>query len=158
MPVPLARVEIAFGSDPSDPSQDWIDVTDRVLGMEGVECSRGRADEMSACEPGTASLTFDNSTGAFTWGYAGSPFFPNVKPGKLLRIEVSADGGLTWWPRFTGPIDGWPTAFADDVAVDIRCPITAVDRLSRLSGNAKLRHPIAHEFGTATSVVGSRLG
>lgn len=158
MPVPLVRVEIAFGSDPSDPSQDWTDVTDKVLGMEGVECSRGRADEMSACEPGTLSLVLDNSDGRFTWGYGSGLYFPDVKPGKQIRVSVSADEGLTWWPRFTGYVDGWPTAFADDVAVDIRCPITAVDRLSRLSGNAKLRHPIAHEFGTATSVVGSRLG
>jgi len=158
MPVPLVRVLLGFTSSPSDPSQEWTDVTAYVVGMEGVECSRGRADEMSACEPGTASLVLDNSDGRFTWGYAGSPHFPNVKPGKALRVEVSADDGLTWWPRFTGYVDGWPTTFADDVAVDIRCPITAVDRLAKLSGLATLRHPIAQEFGTATTVVGSRLG
>lgn len=157
MPLPLVRLEGAFGSSPDDPVQVWTDITSYVLGQEGLSYQRGRTDEFSAVEPGQMSVVLDNSTGVFTWGNASSPFYPGVVPLVQLRLLVSADG-ITWWPRFVGHVTGWPTEFADEVAMDVRTTITAVDRLSRLGAKRRLRAPLEEELGVSSNTAGSRLG
>lgn len=148
MAVTDVRVAIAFDSAPDDPMQVWTDVTDRVRLADGINITRGRSDEQGSIEPGRLSLTLDNTGGPFTWGYAGSPHYPNVLPRKRIRVRVYEGDG--WWSnRFDGYIDGWPASFAG-VLEQPQVRITATDRLARLGWARQLRDALHEEWGSAS--------
>lgn len=149
MPVPALRVLVAFASAPEDPAQQWTDVSADVTGEVTLE--RGRPDEFSAVEPGRMSVTLDNSSGNYTYGNASGAHYPNVLPGKRIRVDVSADGGGSWSTRWDGYVDGWPMGWADGVAERPEVTITATDRLSRFGLTRLLRHALAEELGTAAA-------
>lgn len=157
MPAPHLRVEIAFPSSPDDPVQEWVDVT-AYLAPDVVSITRGRSDERSSVEPGRMSLTLKNDDGRFTFGNEASPYYPGVVPFKRIRISVSHDGGVTWWPRFTGPVDGFPVTVLSPLSNQIRVPIGATDRLVRFGSKRKLRDPLAEELGVSSQQTGSRVG
>lgn len=82
------RVEVAFATAPNDPAPAFVDVTDFVPATSGIVITQGRLDEFGEVQPGTGKLTLDNTFGYFTAGYAGSPYYPNVKIRKKLRVTV----------------------------------------------------------------------
>jgi len=84
--VDNVRVEVAFATAPDDPAPAFVDVSSWVVGNAGIQIVRGRRDEYATVGPGTCALTFDNTDGRFTAGYAGSPWYPNVKIRKKLRV------------------------------------------------------------------------
>ncbi|WP_432170913.1 hypothetical protein [Streptomyces sp. 1222.5] len=67
----------------------WTDVSDYVNVAQGVTITRGAADEMSETQPGTATLTFDNSDGRFTPNNSASPYYPYVRRNAPIRIAVA---------------------------------------------------------------------
>ena len=87
-PLGNVRVEVAFATGLDDPAPAYVDVGEWVIRAAGIQIVRGRLDEYATVSPGTCNLTFDNTTGWFTAGYAGSPWFPNVKIRKKLRVTV----------------------------------------------------------------------
>lgn len=149
MAVTDIKVEIAFDSAPDDPTQIWTDVTQYVRLADGISISRGRSDEQATIAPGQLSLTLDNTGGRFTWGYSGSPYYPNVLPYKRIRVLVYEENRTWHTYRFDGYIDGWPASFAG-VSEQPRVTITATDRLARLGRSRQLRDAMHEELGAAS--------
>ena len=157
MTAPTVRVEAGLTSAPDDPVQSWTDVTAYVWGHQPVTMSCGRTDEQDAVAPGRAALALDNADLRFTYGYASGAYYPNVVPGKRLRVSVSPDSGATWWPRFDGYVDGWPVSWQANGNITT-VDVSATDRLARFSRMRQLRDPLAEELGTAAYVSGLTLG
>src|ERR671913_605901 len=85
--------EAAFGTTLQDAvttGGTWTDITSRVdIENAGISINRGAQDELSQGQAGTCSLVLDNSDGAFTPEYTGSPYYPNVVDGTPLRVRVA---------------------------------------------------------------------
>lgn len=91
------RVECAFSTQPDDPNPAWVDITDFAGVGDGIQISRGRQDEFTSVSAGQTACTLDNTDGRFTQGYAGSPFYPNVKIRKMFRVtnrDMTVAGNL----------------------------------------------------------------
>jgi hypothetical protein len=150
MTSPLLRVQVGFLSAPDDPVQLWTDITEDVRGWEGVSWSRGRREVTEHTEPGSATLRVSNTAGRYTWGNPASDLYPNVLPGKRIRIAVSLDGGSVWWQRWDGYVTGWPVAWAfGELAADPVITVTATDRLSRFGRLRSLVDGVAEQLGTS---------
>jgi hypothetical protein len=111
-----------FGAntDPDDPLNEFslfdgnariggtlfYDVTDRV---KSVSISRGRSRELDRFGTGSANLTFDNQDRAFDPFDTSSPFFPDIRPRRNVRISTVANGGSA--VQFTGLVEDWNIEF-----------------------------------------------
>lgn len=138
MTAPAVTVEIAFGSGYSTPaaSRTWTDVTAYLETEQGINIARGRTDELSQASPSTLALTLDNRDGRFTPERSGSPYYPNVKIGRPVRVTTTPDGGSAS-VRFVGYIDEWPVTWdGTDAYASVR--ITATSRTARLGQSAQL--------------------
>lgn len=133
-------VEIAFTSSYSTPStaRVWTDVTDYAELEDGIEIGRGRSDERSQADASTLSLTLDNRDGRFTPDLASSPYYPNVKIGRPIRVTATPPGGSPS-VRFLGYIDEWPVQWPDGTDAASVTTITAVSRMGRMAQSAELR-------------------
>jgi hypothetical protein len=91
MTRPDIKVEIAFNASYATPaaSRVWTDVTDHTLTASEINIGYGRQNEFSQPGPNTCTLTLDNRDGRFTPGLATSPYYPNVKLGRPLRVAVA---------------------------------------------------------------------
>lgn len=91
MTRPTVFVEVAFnaGYSTAAASRTWTDVTSYVKTSESIAIRVGRQDEFSQASPNTCALTLINSDGRFTPGLATSPYYPNVKIGRPLRVCVN---------------------------------------------------------------------
>lgn len=129
-------VEIAFGSGYSTPAgdRDWTDVSDLVIGSEGVDVTVGRGDERSVADANTLSLTLDNSDGDFTPGLASGAYYPDVKIGTPIRVTATPDGG-TDSVRGVGFVEEWAQEWdGSDESSDV--VISATSRFTVLGRNA----------------------
>lgn len=84
--VPMATIEVAFDTQPMSTTPIWTDITPYV--DPPIIITRGRTDEFSRVQPATMSMTLDNSDGRFTRGLTTSPYYPGVKTGKRVRVNV----------------------------------------------------------------------
>ncbi|WP_155054593.1 carbohydrate binding domain-containing protein [Streptomyces blattellae] len=101
-------VDIAFGYTLSSASPVWTDVTQYADLVRGIDITRGAQDELSETQPGTCSITLDNSDGRFTSGRTASPYFPNVKKNVPIRVRaVTADQNLITNPSFESGLADW---------------------------------------------------
>ena len=91
MTRPDVKVEIAFNASYSTPaaSRTWTDVTADVEPARGIDINHGRQDERSQADANSCSLTLDNRDGRFSPGLASSPYYPNVKLGRPVRVVVN---------------------------------------------------------------------
>lgn len=107
-------VEAAFGYSITAASPVWTDITHYVDLIAGIAIGRGAQDELSETQPGTCTLTLDNSDGRFSPGLASSPYYPNVKKNLPIRVRVvttaknlvtnpSFEAGLTDWSKTASP-------------------------------------------------------
>lgn len=144
MALPTALYEIAFATAPNDPSPTWVDVTQYVRARSGYTITRGRQDEFGEVQPSKCVLWFENSDGRFTAGNTSSPYYPNVKKGRRLRVTE------TWnavtYRRFTGYVDEWPVTWTDASAVQALAQISASSRLARLGRGVELRSIVEEEY------------
>lgn len=93
MSMPDVWCEIGFVKDPSDGSPLWRDVTADVEWQDGVRISRRRSHELDEIQPGTLSLTLNNPDGHYTAGNVSSPYYPNVKINRAIRIRARWPAG-----------------------------------------------------------------
>ena len=91
-PSTNVRVEIALGTDPDDPVPAFRDFSSRLDLVAGIGITRGRDDEFSQVQPGSCGLTLDNTDGALTMGNASGAYYPNVVPGKRMRVTYRVPG------------------------------------------------------------------
>ncbi len=101
------KVEISFGTFFGTPT--WNDVSQYVRVTDNqINIMRGRSEGQSQISPGECSLTMDNRDGRFTAGNTSSPYWPNVKIGKKIRVT-----SLFWIknmvtnPSFEVDVSGW---------------------------------------------------
>jgi hypothetical protein len=144
--MPDVVVEIAFDSNFATPaaSRTWTDVSTYVELADGIDIGIGRQDERSTADANQLTLTLDNSDGRFTALRSGSPYYPDVKIGRPIRVKATPPGGSTV-TRFVGFIDQWPVEW-DGTDAYAKATITASSRLSRLGLTAKLRSMIEQEI------------
>jgi hypothetical protein len=144
MTLPTLLVEIAFTTTPDDPSPVYVDVTQWTRALSGVQIIRGRQDEHGEVQPSKLTLTLINSDGRFTAGNVNSPYYPNVKKGRKIRVSVTHNA--VTYRRFTGYVDEWPVTWADASATVADAPISASSRLARLGRGTELRSIVEEEY------------
>lgn len=143
--MPTVTVEIAFNAGYTTPaaSRAWTDVSAYVELSDMISIARGREDEFGTCNPNSLNLTLDNTDGRFTAKRAASPYYPNVKLGRPIRVTLTPPGG-TASVRFLGYIDTWPVAW-DGTDAYAKAPISATSRMARLGAGVELRSVIEEE-------------
>lgn len=89
--MPDIWTEIAFTSGYTTPadSRIWTDVSQYVELHEGIDINFGRQDERSVADANQMTMTLDNSDGRFTAMRAASPYYPNVKIGRPIRVSAT---------------------------------------------------------------------
>jgi hypothetical protein len=104
MALQNVTVEIAFTTTPfADPATlTWTDVSNYV---ESWSTKRGRADEQSQMQAGTATVSLQNTDGRFDPDNGSSPYSPNLLPGVPVRISTTFSG--TTYYLFWGFIESW---------------------------------------------------
>jgi hypothetical protein len=115
------KVEVDFPN-----TGTWTDITAYVLDIPGV--SRGRARAVDQVQPGTMSLTLDNSDGRFTPGRSSSPYYPNVNIARPIRWSVNT--GVQSF-LFFGSVDSWTMSW--DGGVLGACSVQVTDAFKALS-------------------------
>lgn len=140
------KCEIAFDTPPGSSSPVWTDVTAWLLAhaAHAPRIRRGRQDEFADVQPGTLALTLDNSDGRFTAGRAASPYYPNVKRGRRIRLSAIYAG--TTYYRFDGYVDRWPQQWIGSAAKYAEAQLTATDRQARLGRAGMLRSIVEEEY------------
>lgn len=139
--MPDVKVEIAFTSDYSTPaaSRTWTDVSTYVELDQGITITGGRSDARASAEANTMSVTLDNSDGRFTPLRTSSPYYPNVKLGRPIRVTAKPVGGGTTHTLFTGYVDSWPIEWIEGVDHYAVTRVTASSRLSRIGRSVSLK-------------------
>jgi hypothetical protein len=143
MTLPVTVVEIAFATAPDDPSPVWVDVTQWWRSNSPISITRGRQDHLGEVQPSKLTLTLENSDGRFTPGNVNSPYYPNIKKGRKIRVSQIHDITRT---RFTGYVDEWPVAWADASTKVADATITASSRMARLGRGVELLSIIEEEY------------
>lgn len=67
--------------------------TDESGNFKGAAWGRGRNDESDKLEPSTIGVSFQDAARRYEPEHAGSPLYPNVLPGKQLRLSCSRVNG-----------------------------------------------------------------
>jgi hypothetical protein len=145
--MPDTKVEVAFDSGYATPaaSRTWTDVSTYVELTESdtIKITRGRPDEFGNTEPNKLDLVLDNSDGRFTAENASSPYYPNVKIGRPIRVTTTL-GGVDYI-RFVGYIDEWPVEWVGSSNRSL-AQITAQSRMARLGNGVELRSMSTEEI------------
>lgn len=151
-------VEIAFGSDPTVAVADttWTDVTGWVAELPGgaaelVRTQRGKQYELDEFQAGVCQVVLDNRDGRFSPDNESSPYWPDVKPMRRIRVRATNPvGGWeaswpdVWWGGgdqtvFSGFVDQWPQQWLSHAAAQVT--VSASDGFK-----------VLHNVGLPTSV------
>ena len=120
MAFPTIQVQIDFVHGPLTAlaSNTWDDITDYVISFS---TRRGRSDALGRMEAGSATLVLDNSDRAFAPLYLSSPFYPNIKPMKKIRMRATYSA--VTYDLFVGFVTGWPPDWSGRVRFDHNDPV-----------------------------------
>ena len=121
-----------------------IDITEFV---REISTSRGTQRELQRIGAGTADIVLDNRDNRFTPLVTTSPYFPNIKPMRRIRIRATWESVL--FPVFMGFVESWPIEFPEDVDQVTR--VRLVDGFTVLA-----RQQVSGDFPQQTS--GARVG
>lgn len=110
------KVEVAFSTDPLATTPTWTDVTAFVR-RDGFRVFRGKTSEDGSIAPGTATIVLANRDRRFDPDYASSPYNPNVKP--MRRIRITATQSSTTYTVFTGFVTSWRNDWTIEDGVSI---------------------------------------
>jgi hypothetical protein len=146
MTLPTYKIEVAFNAGVTTPaaSRTWTDVTAYVLLDSGIDITYGRGDWRSTADPNTLRLTLNNSDGRFTAGRTGSPYYPNVRLGRPIRVTATVGGVSS--VRFLGFVDEWPLDWPASVGTFATAQITASSRTAWLNEGTELQSIIQEEI------------
>lgn len=114
------RVDIEFEAG------TWTEVTADVLARPSVHVEYGRTSPFSTPQVATASLTLNNTSGKYTPKNPDSPYYPNVKPRRRLRITYTSGASAVYL--------GYAKSFTPALRRGIMpvVAVAAVDRMSAL--------------------------
>ncbi len=110
----------------------WTNVTSLARSGPGVSIRVGRTSPTGAPQVGSLSFTLDNASGNFTPLNGGSTYYPNVVPGKRVRVSYGSGASL----RAVGYVKSWTPSLDGGVAPLVT--VSAIDRLGAL-GSKVLR-------------------
>ncbi len=127
MSIPTLSVEVAFATDPGS-APTWTDVTPYV---RRASIRRGRSHELDRVEAARATVRFRNVDGRFDPTALFSPYTPNVRP--MRRIRLRATVAATTYDQFNGYIEAWPQAWSFGPSGDAYVDIRAVDAFKPLA-------------------------
>ena len=87
MAWPSYSIEIGFNANfnATEASVTWTDVTQYVWEFS---YSRGRQSELDAWDTGRGTVVLNNADGRFSPGNRSSPYYPNVRPMRRLRVKA----------------------------------------------------------------------
>lgn len=113
--TPKAVIEVSF-TDPTS-VQVWQDISHWV---ERFAYARGRQRELDLVQAGTLSVTLINTDRRFDPSFVSSPYYPNVRPTRRIRIGA-AWGGVTY-PLWSGYVESWEQSWQNwqDATVTIQ--------------------------------------
>ena len=121
----IPSLQVWLGEEATiDAVPTWVDITAYVRLKHGITVTRGSTYGAGA-QPGTASLTLDNTDGRFTVGNTGSPYYPYVHLQSLVKIW--RDGR----PWFIGRIQSIPLSWPTGGDAECYVQVTLADRLAR---------------------------
>jgi hypothetical protein len=106
---PDLRAYVDFTNPGASPSTTWTDITGYCHRLgDGLlaHIERGRNYERAQTDSGILNLTLDNSKGAFDPENTSSPFYPNVKSTRKIKIEATWLG--VTYGLFHGRVEEWP--------------------------------------------------
>ncbi len=107
MGFPSVLADVAFASDPLAVAPVWTDVS---AYLHGFKFKRGRGREIfERVQPGTGTLRLRNIDGRFTPENTASPYYPNVRTRKPMRLRATWDA--VTYALFRGYIERWPVDF-----------------------------------------------
>lgn len=121
---PALILEWSPTTNPADPPQ-WVDITSK---LRRFSINRGRRNWLSQMSPGTATFDLDNTAGDFTPADSAATYYPNLIPGKRVRLRA-VYGGVTY-PRYVGFTTGYPTGWKN---TDSQVTFNCVDGLGLLN-------------------------
>jgi hypothetical protein len=127
MVLPTISIEIAFSTNPGA-TPTYTDVTPYVREWH---VRRGRNHELDRVQAATASVSFGNRGGRFDSNNASGPYYPNVQPGK--RIRIRATYSAVTYDIFNGYIETWPQVWSMGPLGDAEVTVRAVDAFKILS-------------------------
>ena len=123
----------------------FYDVTDRVT---SVSINRGLSRELDRFVTGGAQIEFTNQDRAFDPFYTASPFYPDIKPRRNVKLSTVVAGSTA--VQFTGLIEDWAVDYS--VKGDATASAACVDGFILFGGQQLAAH-------TATSqTTGARIG
>jgi hypothetical protein len=100
---PDVMLEWAPTTQPTDASQTWVNITDR---LRLWDWGYGRNDELATFEAGTGSVVLDNRDRELDPSYDAGAWFGNIKPLKAFRLRYRWNG--TVYPGFVAYARGFP--------------------------------------------------
>lgn len=119
------RIYIAF-TEHAESEPEWVEITERV---RHISVRRGRQTDLDRTEAGTCTLTVANPDRALEPAFDGSPYYPNVTPGRPLLVTAEYMG--VTYPRFRGEVEEFPISWT--VGGDATVELTAVDGFAALA-------------------------
>lgn len=146
LPVDHIKVECAFTTTPDDPAPVWVNITAYVDLESGVSITGGRGDEYAAVQTGSARIALVNTDGRFTPGNTASPYYPNVKVRKKIRVSYANPAGGPVSYRFTGYVEEWPTDWPTGGDTYSACQVSAADRFKRLGQTSPMKSIVEQEY------------
>ena len=111
----------------------FYDVTDRVT---SVSINRGLSRELDRFVTGGASIEFTNQDRAFDPFYTASPFYPDIKPRRNIRISSVVAGSTA--VQFTGLVEDWAVDYS--VSGDATASASCVDGFILFGGQQLSAH------------------
>jgi hypothetical protein len=119
MAYPSPKVYIAFNGLPYDVSPTFVDVTSYV---RAINTHRGRTDDFTQFDIGTATVVLDNRTRLFDPFYTSGTYYGKLTP--RLQIKITATSAAVEYDVFRGFVSGWPVTWSEagkDSTVTLQC-------------------------------------
>jgi hypothetical protein len=128
----------------------FYDVTSYVT---SVSIDRGFSRELDRNLTGGANITFTNQTRAFDPFYTASPFYPDIKPRRAVKVSSVVSGSTA--VQFTGLVEDWNVDYS--VKGDATASAACVDGFILFGGQQLSAHTATAETtGTRIGTVLSR--
>lgn len=106
-PTPYQPAEPTFILDMGFVGGGWTTWENITSYLRRFSYSRGRSRERERMGVGTATLVLDNRDGAFDADNTSSPFAPNVRPNRRVRLRLRMDPGIGPWRMGRSPLGAW---------------------------------------------------
>ncbi len=116
----------------------FYDVTDSVT---SVSIDRGFSRELDRNLTGGANITFTNQDRAFDPFYTSSPYYPDIKPRRNVRISTVVAGSTA--VQFTGLVEDWDVDYS--VRGDATASAACVDGFILFGGQQLAAHTATSE-------------